>query len=121
MLSRLLNSSHPDDLKAANKLIKEMVQEVLLLKITHMFTFRAEDSSRSVFFKLRLRAGMRKWVGCFSEALCVTEWFSRNSQKKPFYYSNFFTAILQISLFCISFPNQNTLLILGCFVTVVSF
>ncbi|XP_077476122.1 ADP-ribosylation factor-binding protein GGA1 [Stigmatopora argus] len=27
MLSRLLNSSHPDDLKAANKLIKEMVQE----------------------------------------------------------------------------------------------
>ncbi|XP_060890217.1 ADP-ribosylation factor-binding protein GGA1-like isoform X2 [Labrus mixtus] len=26
-LSRLLNSSHPDDLKAANKLIKEMVQE----------------------------------------------------------------------------------------------
>lgn len=28
MLSRLLNSSHPEDLKAANKLIKEMVQEV---------------------------------------------------------------------------------------------
>uniref|UniRef100_A0A3Q0QSA3 Golgi associated, gamma adaptin ear containing, ARF binding protein 1 n=1 Tax=Amphilophus citrinellus TaxID=61819 RepID=A0A3Q0QSA3_AMPCI len=27
MLSRLLNSSHPEDLKAANKLIKEMVQE----------------------------------------------------------------------------------------------
>nr|XP_020480588.1 ADP-ribosylation factor-binding protein GGA1-like isoform X2 [Monopterus albus] len=27
LLSRLLNSSHPDDLKAANKLIKEMVQE----------------------------------------------------------------------------------------------
>uniref|UniRef100_G3NWL4 Golgi associated, gamma adaptin ear containing, ARF binding protein 1 n=1 Tax=Gasterosteus aculeatus aculeatus TaxID=481459 RepID=G3NWL4_GASAC len=27
VLSRLLNSSHPDDLKAANKLIKEMVQE----------------------------------------------------------------------------------------------
>ncbi|XP_040892948.1 ADP-ribosylation factor-binding protein GGA1-like [Toxotes jaculatrix] len=27
MLSRLLNSSHPDDLRAANKLIKEMVQE----------------------------------------------------------------------------------------------
>ncbi|KAF3846762.1 hypothetical protein F7725_003840 [Dissostichus mawsoni] len=27
MLSRLLNSSQPDDLKAANKLIKEMVQE----------------------------------------------------------------------------------------------
>ncbi|XP_028308408.1 ADP-ribosylation factor-binding protein GGA1-like isoform X2 [Gouania willdenowi] len=26
-LSRLLNSSHPDDLRAANKLIKEMVQE----------------------------------------------------------------------------------------------
>uniref|UniRef100_A0A7N6ALI2 Golgi associated, gamma adaptin ear containing, ARF binding protein 1 n=1 Tax=Anabas testudineus TaxID=64144 RepID=A0A7N6ALI2_ANATE len=30
MLSRLLNSSHPEDLKAANKLIKEMVQEVSL-------------------------------------------------------------------------------------------
>lgn len=30
MLSRLLNSSHPEDLKAANKLIKEMVQEVHL-------------------------------------------------------------------------------------------
>lgn len=30
MLSRLLNSSHPEDLKAANKLIKEMVQEVKL-------------------------------------------------------------------------------------------
>lgn len=29
-LSRLLNSSHPEDLKAANKLIKEMVQEVNL-------------------------------------------------------------------------------------------
>ena len=28
MLSRLLNSSHPEDLRAANKLIKEMVQEV---------------------------------------------------------------------------------------------
>lgn len=28
MLSRLLNSTHPEDLKAANKLIKEMVQEV---------------------------------------------------------------------------------------------
>uniref|UniRef100_A0A8C6SUR5 Golgi associated, gamma adaptin ear containing, ARF binding protein 1 n=1 Tax=Neogobius melanostomus TaxID=47308 RepID=A0A8C6SUR5_9GOBI len=27
MLSRLLNSTHPEDLKAANKLIKEMVQE----------------------------------------------------------------------------------------------
>ncbi|KAM4584576.1 ADP-ribosylation factor-binding protein GGA1-like [Odontesthes bonariensis] len=27
MLSRLLNSTHPDDLRAANKLIKEMVQE----------------------------------------------------------------------------------------------
>uniref|UniRef100_A0A671L1C6 ADP-ribosylation factor-binding protein GGA1-like n=1 Tax=Sinocyclocheilus anshuiensis TaxID=1608454 RepID=A0A671L1C6_9TELE len=27
MLSRLLNSSHPEDLRAANKLIKEMVQE----------------------------------------------------------------------------------------------
>nr|XP_057904812.1 ADP-ribosylation factor-binding protein GGA1-like isoform X1 [Doryrhamphus excisus] len=27
MLSRLLNSSHPEDLKAANKLIKDMVQE----------------------------------------------------------------------------------------------
>ncbi|XP_067089276.1 ADP-ribosylation factor-binding protein GGA1-like [Osmerus mordax] len=27
VLSRLLNSTHPDDLKAANKLIKEMVQE----------------------------------------------------------------------------------------------
>ncbi|TWW69480.1 ADP-ribosylation factor-binding protein GGA1-like isoform X1 [Takifugu flavidus] len=27
MLARLLNSSHPEDLKAANKLIKEMVQE----------------------------------------------------------------------------------------------
>lgn len=31
MLSRLLNSSHPEDLKAANKLIKEMVQEVNFL------------------------------------------------------------------------------------------
>lgn len=30
MLSRLLNSSHPEDLKAANNLIKEMVQEVKL-------------------------------------------------------------------------------------------
>lgn len=28
MLSRLLNSTHPEDLRAANKLIKEMVQEV---------------------------------------------------------------------------------------------
>ena len=28
MLSRLLTSTHPDDLKAANKLIKEMVLEV---------------------------------------------------------------------------------------------
>lgn len=28
MLSRLLNSTNPDDLRAANKLIKEMVQEV---------------------------------------------------------------------------------------------
>lgn len=31
MLARLLNSSHPEDLKAANKLIKEMVQEVNFL------------------------------------------------------------------------------------------
>lgn len=28
MLARLLKSSHPEDLRAANKLIKEMVQEV---------------------------------------------------------------------------------------------
>nr|1J2J_B Chain B, ADP-ribosylation factor binding protein GGA1 [Homo sapiens] len=27
MLARLLKSSHPEDLRAANKLIKEMVQE----------------------------------------------------------------------------------------------
>lgn len=33
MLSRLLNSSHPEDLKAANKLIKEMVQEVNLFPV----------------------------------------------------------------------------------------
>lgn len=29
MLARLLKSSHPEDLRAANKLIKEMVQEVI--------------------------------------------------------------------------------------------
>lgn len=29
MLARLLKSSHPEDLRAANKLIKEMVQEVM--------------------------------------------------------------------------------------------
>lgn len=50
MLSRLLNSSHPEDLKAANKLIKEMVQEVNLfsspsssykssLSVTHEFYY----------------------------------------------------------------------------------
>lgn len=30
ILARLLKSSHPEDLRAANKLIKEMVQEVRL-------------------------------------------------------------------------------------------
>lgn len=30
ILARLLKSSHPEDLRAANKLIKEMVQEVEL-------------------------------------------------------------------------------------------
>lgn len=29
MLARLLKSSHPEDLRAANKLIKDMVQEVI--------------------------------------------------------------------------------------------
>lgn len=29
MLARLLKSSHPEDLRAANRLIKEMVQEVM--------------------------------------------------------------------------------------------
>lgn len=37
MLSRLLNSSHPEDLKAANKLIKEMVQEVKLCAVAQSF------------------------------------------------------------------------------------
>lgn len=36
MLSRLLNSSHPEDLKAANKLIKEMVQEVTFFPVMHV-------------------------------------------------------------------------------------
>ncbi|TNM97496.1 hypothetical protein fugu_015652 [Takifugu bimaculatus] len=48
MLARLLNSSHPEDLKAANKLIKEMVQEVNRYSVTH---------SPSVKSKLG-----RKWV-----------------------------------------------------------
>lgn len=38
MLSRLLNSSHPEDLKAANKLIKEMVQEVNTLSFSFLFS-----------------------------------------------------------------------------------
>lgn len=48
MLSRLLNSSHPEDLKAANKLIKEMVQEVKLCPVAQSFHQRT----------------LRKRIGC---------------------------------------------------------
>ncbi|KAL4647863.1 ADP-ribosylation factor-binding protein GGA1 isoform X2 [Arapaima gigas] len=51
MLSRLLNSTHPEDLRAANKLIKEMVQEVLL------------------WFKQRLEY-TRKWGSTLHGAIC---------------------------------------------------
>lgn len=36
MLARLLKSSHPEDLRAANKLIKEMVQEVMAAGLGYM-------------------------------------------------------------------------------------
>lgn len=40
MLSRLLNSTHPEDLKAANKLIKEMVQEVNIFPSASLLSFK---------------------------------------------------------------------------------
>lgn len=54
MLSRLLNSSHPEDLKAANKLIKEMVQEV---NHTHTHFYKLDftavhDANRSFVWAL---------------------------------------------------------------------
>lgn len=43
MLSRLLNSTHPEDLKAANKLIKEMVQEVSLFPSASSFVIKKKN------------------------------------------------------------------------------
>lgn len=47
MLSRLLNSSHPEDLKAANKLIKEMVQEVKLCPVAQSFPLVISELTRT--------------------------------------------------------------------------
>uniref|UniRef100_A0AAQ5Y0S3 Golgi associated, gamma adaptin ear containing, ARF binding protein 1 n=1 Tax=Amphiprion ocellaris TaxID=80972 RepID=A0AAQ5Y0S3_AMPOC len=74
MLSRLLNSSHPEDLKAANKLIKEMVQEDQK---------RAEKVSKRVNAIQEVKESVSLLTQLLRLLLCCQDLYQRCEKMRP--------------------------------------
>uniref|UniRef100_H3CET9 Golgi associated, gamma adaptin ear containing, ARF binding protein 1 n=1 Tax=Tetraodon nigroviridis TaxID=99883 RepID=H3CET9_TETNG len=84
MLSRLLNSSHPEDLKAANKLIKEMVQEDQ--KRTEKVTKRVnaiQEVKESVALLSQLLQGYDSSATSQSNAELIQDLYQRCEKMRP--------------------------------------
>ena len=102
MLSRLLNSTHPEDLKAANKLIKEMVQEVRSISFSFPFLKfqQITEKRRSPVCGWKIQslycATLKKSAGTY------TEWKSGLLALRCFFVSVAMIqpVLLRIRLFC---------------------